>query len=48
MIRHCDREEFALHIHALQNIVMCREAVRSDPELFYKSGQERVRVEDGS
>ena len=32
-----DRAEFTFHVHALQNIIMAREAVRAAPDVFRDS-----------
>lgn len=36
-----DMPEWVHHMHALQNIVMARQAVREEPEFFRKDNKDR-------
>lgn len=31
-----DKKDISFHIHAIQNIIMSREAIRNNPDLFEK------------
>ena len=42
-----DMDDAVRHVHALQNIVMGRVAVRAHPNLFYRSGKTGVEKEVG-
>ena len=41
----CDLREFALHLHAAQNIVMAREAIRTDADLFVRGRKNEATEE---